>query len=52
MALGLAVSLASLVPVLNLLLMPVFVVAGTLIHLEATAAETARTSPPERPAEP
>lgn len=36
MGLGLAVFLASLAPILNLLFMPVFVVAGTLLHLDAT----------------
>lgn len=36
MALGIVVALVSLVPLLNVLFMPVFVIAGTLLYIDAT----------------
>jgi uncharacterized protein involved in cysteine biosynthesis len=40
MGLGLLAFLVNLVPFVNLLALPVFVVAGTLLYLDTTAAST------------
>lgn len=40
MGLGLVVAVASLLPIVNVLFMPIFVVAGTLLYLDATNTST------------
>ncbi len=46
LGLGLVVAVVSLVPLVNVLFMPVFVVAGTLLYLDATNPSTSSTPLP------
>jgi len=47
LGLGTVVALAALVPLLNVLLLPVFIIAGTLLYLEAHGADDIAAMPDE-----
>lgn len=52
MGLGLVALLVNFVPVVNLLALPVFVVAGTLLYLDTTARPQAQQGTPQAPRAP